>query len=516
MNVLVINLTRFGDLIQTQPVISGYKRLGHRVGLVCLENFASAATMLDGVDAVFPFPGAGLLAGLDRDWRAAVRDATTFQTTTQEAFPPDRVVNLTPSVATRLQTHAMAAGRSEVAGFSVDEFGFNADASPWAAFLQLAGGNRGASPFNICDIFRRTAGLDREGNSLELARPEKEVVEKAAAMLEEGGNSAAGWVTLQMGASEDRRRWPVKHFAAVADMLWERDRLASVLLGTDGERDLGRRFERLATCPSVNLIGETSLTELGGVLTQCRGLITNDTGTMHLAAGLGVPICAVFLATAQPWDTGPYRAGAVCLEPDMDCHPCEFGKPCDCGNACRESVTPEALYLAAHVAMSDAEYAARPGARVWRSRTDDGGFMDLISLSGHDVTDRAVWIRMQRAHYRPFLDGRTDVVHTGMASKLSPETADALSKTLTSAHGMLFLLSQQGALLARNPRPQAKAKFLQTWQRLQTVLGENERLNVLGSLWMFQTQQCGDNLEALLGMTERYTRLFASLRDEFA
>lgn len=36
-------------------------------------------------------------------------------------------------------------------------------------------------------------------------------------------------------------------------------------------------------------------------------LITNDTGTMHLAAGLNLPILAIFLATAQPWDTGPYQ-----------------------------------------------------------------------------------------------------------------------------------------------------------------------------------------------------------------
>lgn len=86
MNILIINLTRFGDLIQTQPVISGYKSLGHRIGLVCLENFASAATLMDGVDAVFPFPGAGLLAGLDADWREAVRNAVEFKASVLESF----------------------------------------------------------------------------------------------------------------------------------------------------------------------------------------------------------------------------------------------------------------------------------------------------------------------------------------------------------------------------------------------------------------------------------------------
>ena len=49
---------------------------------------------------------------------------------------------------------------------------------------------------------------------------------------------------------------------------------------------------------------------LAAVLRQSRLIVTNDTGTMHLAAGLGVPVLALFLATAQPWDTGPYREGS--------------------------------------------------------------------------------------------------------------------------------------------------------------------------------------------------------------
>ena len=517
MNVLIINLTRFGDLIQTQPVISGYNSLGHTVGLVCLENFASATAMLDGVHTPFSFPGAKLLADLEKDWRLAVKEAKAFKSSVLNNFSAERVVNLTPSVATRLQTYDLAAGRSDVAGFCVDEFGFNADVSPWAAFLQLAGGNRGASPFNICDIFRRTAGLDREGNELALAQPNEEIMTEAAAMLgKHAHKDAKGWIALQMGASEDRRRWPVKHFAAVADMLWERDKLMPVLLGTKGEAELGERFETLAQCPSANLIGETSLTQLGAVLRHSTGLVTNDTGTMHLAAGLAVPVCAVFLATAQPWDTGPYRAGNICLEPDMSCHPCEFGKPCEFGNRCRESVTPECVYAALFTAIDDAPLVAHRGARVWRSRIGEDGFMDLESLSGHDGEERTVWIRMQRGHYLPFLDGKPVAARTGLAQELSVETAAELSKTLTSGHDMLFLLSQQGMLLARNPREQAKTKFLQTWQRFQNVMAGDGRLNILGSLWMFQTQQCGDNLSALLQITEKYKGLFASLKDEFA
>jgi len=516
VNVLIINLTRFGDLIQTQPVITGYKSQGHNVALICLENFASAATLLDGLDAVFPFPGAGLLSQLDQDWRKAVESVAGFKSEVVQAFPPDRTVNLTPSVSSRLLTYALLPTDGDVAGFSVDAFGFNADSSAWAAFLQLAGGNRGASPFNICDIFRRTGGLQDEGNSLELAKPDAAVAKAAEAMLTaKSPEKYTGYLALQMGASEERRQWPLEHFVAVAEAAWERDRLVPLLLGTKGEAHLGEMFQARTNCPAINLIGTTSLAELAGVLSLSRALVTNDTGTMHLAAGLGVPLCAIFLATAQPWDTSPYRVGNICLEPDMDCHPCEFGKSCPNEHACRESVSPETVYGALQNLLGNEVNIPSDGSRVWRTISSADGFMELESLSGHDATDRALWIRIQRSHYMAFLDGKEVAGLTGLAGKMSPSMRGEIAKTLTSGHDMLFLLSQQGMLLARNPRPQAKAKFLASWQRLQNLLGASKSLDILGKLWMFESQRGGDDLGSLLTLIDRYRVLFASLKDEF-
>jgi hypothetical protein len=91
-----------------------------------------------------------------------------------------------------------------------------------------------------------------------------------------------------------------------------------------------------------------------------------------------------------------------------------------------------------------------------------------------------------------------------------------VSKTLTSAHDMLFLLIQQGVLLTKNPRPAAKTKFLASWQRLQTILQANQHLNILGLLWMFESQRHGDDLASLLSLAERYRELFAVLRQELA
>tara|TARA_Y100001954_G_scaffold203254_1_gene223814 strand:+ start:34558 stop:36114 length:1557 start_codon:yes stop_codon:yes gene_type:complete len=516
VNVLIINLTRFGDLIQTQPVISGYRQRGAKVALACLQNFASASSLLNGVDHVFSFPGADLLSRLDTDWRLAVKRVDEYKAAVFDSFKPDVVINLTPSVSSRLLTRAMTPKASSVAGFSIDDFGFNADTSAWAAYLQLAGGNRAASPFNICDIFRRTAGLNNEGNSLELSHPGPDQLERADVLLSPiKGYDCKGIVALQMGASEDKRRWPVDHFRRVTEMVWQQDGYVPVLLGTKEEQPLGKRFKEGYGFPVVDLMGQTSLQELSAVLLRSKALVTNDTGTMHLAAGLGVPVSAVFLATAQPWDTGPYRPGNICLEPDLPCHPCEFGKQCPTDNACRQSVDPTTVYQTLGAMLNGDSISEHSGARVWLTRLEDDGFMGLESLSGHDQSDRALWIALQRAHYLPFLDGNALEGSTGLAENLTSEKAAELSKTLTSARDMLFLLSRQGMLLLKNPRPQAKAKFLATWQGLQNVLSDTKELNILGSLWMFQTQQCGDDMASLLEMIERYRALVGSLCSEF-
>jgi hypothetical protein len=56
MNTLVLNLTRFGDLLQTQPVVSGLKDQGRSVSLICLDNFVGATQFLQGISQVSRSP----------------------------------------------------------------------------------------------------------------------------------------------------------------------------------------------------------------------------------------------------------------------------------------------------------------------------------------------------------------------------------------------------------------------------------------------------------------------------
>lgn len=564
MNTLICNLTRFGDLLQTQPVISGYARAGRRVGLVCLDNFAGATALLRDLDTVFPLSGGGLLAVLDRNWREALGSLWQWGEGPARSFAPDEVLNLTATTSVRLLASYLASrGSGQVPperasgqdvsgdaaaasahgaglrGFGLDSFGFSVNSDPWSTFLQASTRMRGCSPFNLVDLYLMAAGLGDGERRYELCAPEADSLAEADALLHEAASreEARGYVAFQLGASEDRRRWPLKHFAELGDRLWREERLLPVLLGAGNEAHLAGRYAQMAAAPHANFIGRTTLPVLAALLTRMRLLITNDTGTMHLAAGLGVLVLAVFLATAQPWDTGPYAEGSCTLEPDMDCHPCPFGKPCPNELACRGRITAGTVATLVRHWLRSGEWAVPVelgtgqrqsggqgqsgcGARVWRSCRDDGGFMDLVSLSGHENTDRTRWVRQQRYFYRQFLDrepaaqlaavGIRSVIGLAERESLSPELRATAVAELAASAQLLHLLAEQGRVLAVRATETTKQRFLSTWQRLQTLWDNSRLLNVLGYLWMCESQEAGSDLATVLVLAEQYKVLVAA------
>jgi ADP-heptose:LPS heptosyltransferase len=507
MKVLVLNLTRFGDLIQTRPLLSLLKGQGYRVGLACLENFAAAADLLQEVDEVHPLPGARFLARLESDWLRPLSELTLFLGRI-EGFAPDLIINLTPSLPARLLTSMLPS--TEHRGFCLDAMGFGIYSSPWAAFLQASSRFRGQSPFNLVDLLIKVAHLvpcpiaEPLGQGLE---PREDSVRRLRSMSREHSGRFVGF---QLGASEDRRQWPVEFFARLGRMLWEKHAVQPVLLGSASETMLGERYEQ-ANAPCLNLIGRTDLVELATTLRGLDLLVTNDTGTMHLAAGLHTPVAALFLATAQPWDTGPYLEGCLCLEPDMECHPCGFGSPCLRDEACRRSIDPAELLHQIETFFATGGWA-RPqsaGIRTWITCRDADGFMGLDSLSGHLETDRGVWILMQRSWYRHFLDERSCSSPPVAPDHLAKHTRLGMAATLGRALDLLLLLSRQSEILGRSGR--MERKFLTTWRVLSNLLEQDPHLAGLAHLWITQTQEQGLDLGTLQGTIDRYRELFESM-----
>jgi heptosyltransferase-2 len=135
------------------------------------------------------------------------------------------------------------------------------------------------------------------------------------------------------------KRWLPERFAEVAESVSNGSNAKWILLGTNNDKAAGDIIAAKLGDKCVNRIGQTTLDELMSELRECRALLTNDTGTMHLAALLGVPVVAIFGST-EPHLTGPIGDRHVVVRHHVECSPC-FLRECPIDFRCMKEVTTQ-------------------------------------------------------------------------------------------------------------------------------------------------------------------------------
>jgi heptosyltransferase II len=131
------------------------------------------------------------------------------------------------------------------------------------------------------------------------------------------------------------KRWP--RFAEVAQEIASRFPVQWILFGTASDAAVGLEIAEKLGEKCVNRIGQTTLEELIDELSACDLLLTNDTGTMHLAALLQVPTISIFGST-EPLRTGPLGRGHHIFRHHVECSPC-FLRECPLDFRCMHAVT---------------------------------------------------------------------------------------------------------------------------------------------------------------------------------
>ena len=133
------------------------------------------------------------------------------------------------------------------------------------------------------------------------------------------------------------KRWPVKQFREVIEQTSSRLACRWIILGTSADAELARTLS--AGFPNVDdLTGKTTLEELVTTLCGLSALLTNDTGTMHLADFLGVPLVSIFGST-EPALTGPRGPGSRVIRHHVECSPC-FLRECPIDFRCMHQIPP--------------------------------------------------------------------------------------------------------------------------------------------------------------------------------
>jgi len=137
-----------------------------------------------------------------------------------------------------------------------------------------------------------------------------------------GAAEAECVVALMPGARWETKRWPPDRFAAVAELIAQRFDVRFLITGGPDDRTAAQAIAALTSGARViDATGQTRLRQLSALLMRCRLAITNDSGPMHLAAALGVPIVAIFGPT-DPRRVGPYGEGHRVIRAGLDCAPC--------------------------------------------------------------------------------------------------------------------------------------------------------------------------------------------------
>jgi len=119
------------------------------------------------------------------------------------------------------------------------------------------------------------------------------------------------------GARKPVNRWPARRYGELASRL----PLKTVVVGSKGDRYLAEEAVRASKGKAVSLAGKTGLKELVCIIREARFMVSNDTGPMHVAAALGVPVFALF-GPANPLTTGPYGEGHTVIRRELPCGPC--------------------------------------------------------------------------------------------------------------------------------------------------------------------------------------------------
>ena len=167
-----------------------------------------------------------------------------------------------------------------------------------------------------------------------------ETIHTVERLLEEHGVPAGKpLVVLVPGTIWETKHWTIEGFAGVAREFL-RQGFAVALAGTKRDETRCRQIAA-AAAGTINLCGKTTPADLAALIRRAEVAVTNDSGSMHVAASLGKPMVSVFGPT-NPVHIGPYQRPESVVRVDLPCSPCNYRRLSQCpfDHACMKQVTP--------------------------------------------------------------------------------------------------------------------------------------------------------------------------------
>ncbi len=186
----------------------------------------------------------------------------------------------------------------------------------------------------------RPLGVTDDGKGLELFIPE----ETQRAVSKKWPLVAESFWAFAPGGGRATKRWPTHYFVELIALYLQKPGRKVVLVGGKEDEAVCRYIEERLSHEVLNLCGKTTLLETAAVLQKSGGLVSNDTGVLHMAAAFQKPIVAIFGPTVKEFGFFPFRTPNVVLEKSLPCRPCSFHGTdrCPLGHfSCMATILPE-------------------------------------------------------------------------------------------------------------------------------------------------------------------------------
>ena len=416
--MLVINLTRLGDILQSTALLRALKE-SHPDAIIhflAVDRFAEVCRHVPEIDQVIQFNFESALAAskeaISQLPRRLNEVAEFVQSLRQHQY--DTVINLSHSRISALLCHLLNV--HDTRGLVLDREGFRQIRHPWANYFFTANLNRSFNRFNLVDINLGLAWHDDDASVHEHRRrmgsgrlsfkvPSKAAQKARKLLPNRQDGRKPPLVGFQPGASLASKRWPSGSFVELGRRLKEQISAQIMIFGSQKEADLAAEIAQHLGGGVLNMAGQTDISLLAASLQQLDLLISNDTGTQHLAAAVGTPVLSLCFGSALSHETGPYGRSHLVVEPTISCFPCSFHVDC-LRFRCQEQVSAEAVCRLAQEMLNSPGHSPAieddpifQNIRVWRTAFDQDGFWierpllrrSLTAADLINLVSRSVW-----------------------------------------------------------------------------------------------------------------------------
>lgn len=233
-----------------------------------------------------------------------------------------------------------------------ERIGYARDGRGWLLTHPIAVPNHHEVPahetYYYLELLRRAGWIEQ------LPEVQRITLRVSAAALEEaedrlaraGARQGTIRIALAPGAAYGSAKcWLPERFAQLADRLIADFDADVIIFGAAAERDVAGRIANAMRHRPVMLAGQTKIGELPALFARCRLFIGNDSGAMHVAGAVGLPVVGIFGPT-DPFGTAPVTPERTMVQERVSCSPC-FLRHCPVDHRCMTRIRTDAVYEAA-------------------------------------------------------------------------------------------------------------------------------------------------------------------------